>query len=65
MKVLVSAASRHGASAEIATIVGDLLRDTGIDADVIAPEHVASVDGYDAAAHDGAGGWIDERDLSQ
>jgi menaquinone-dependent protoporphyrinogen oxidase len=48
MKVLVSAASRHGASAEIATIVGDLLRDTGIDADVIAPEHVASVDGYDA-----------------
>jgi hypothetical protein len=23
----------------------------------------ASVDGYDAAAHDGAGGWIDERDL--
>jgi hypothetical protein len=25
----------------------------------------ASVDGYDAAAHDGAGGWIDERDLSR
>ena len=25
----------------------------------------ASVDGYDAAAHDGTGGWIDERDLSR
>jgi hypothetical protein len=25
----------------------------------------ASVDGYDAAAHDGAGGWINERDLSR
>ena len=25
----------------------------------------ASVDGYDAAAHDGSGGWINKRDLSQ
>jgi hypothetical protein len=25
----------------------------------------ASVDGYDAAAHDGTGGWVDERDLTQ
>ena len=25
----------------------------------------ASVDGYDAAAHDGSGGWIDKRALSQ
>jgi hypothetical protein len=25
----------------------------------------ASVDGYDAAAHDGSGGWINERDLSR
>jgi hypothetical protein len=25
----------------------------------------ASVDGIDAAAHDGSGGWIDERDLSR
>jgi hypothetical protein len=25
----------------------------------------ASVDGYDAASHDVAGGWIDERDLSR
>ena len=24
----------------------------------------AGVDGYDAAAHDGSGGWIDARDLS-
>jgi hypothetical protein len=25
----------------------------------------ASVDGYDAAAHDGAGGWVDARDLAR
>jgi hypothetical protein len=25
----------------------------------------ARVDGFDAASHDGAGGWIDERDLSR
>jgi hypothetical protein len=25
----------------------------------------ANVDGYDAASYDGAGGWIDERDLSR
>ncbi|HEX2280505.1 MAG TPA: hypothetical protein VHG52_01960 [Thermomicrobiales bacterium] len=25
----------------------------------------ATVDGYDAAAYDGTGGWIDERDLSR
>ena len=25
----------------------------------------ATVDGYDAAAHDGTGGWVDERDLSR
>jgi hypothetical protein len=25
----------------------------------------ANVDGYDAASHDGAGGWIDNRDLSR
>jgi hypothetical protein len=25
----------------------------------------ANVDGYDAASHDGAGGWIHDRDLSR
>jgi hypothetical protein len=25
----------------------------------------ANVDGYDAASHDGAGGWLDKRDLSR
>ena len=25
----------------------------------------ASIDGFDAAAHDGVGGWVDERDLSR
>jgi hypothetical protein len=25
----------------------------------------ANVDGYDAASHDGTGGWLDERDLSR
>ena len=45
------------------------MRDASVQEIILAGEAViltgASVDGYDAAAHDGAGGWIDERDLSR
>jgi menaquinone-dependent protoporphyrinogen oxidase len=47
MKVLVSAASRHGATAEIARAIGDALTLEGIEADVREPEEVASVAAYD------------------
>jgi menaquinone-dependent protoporphyrinogen oxidase len=48
MKVLVSAASRHGATAEIAGAIGDALAEAGVDAVVLAPDAVATLDEYDA-----------------
>jgi menaquinone-dependent protoporphyrinogen oxidase len=48
MKVLVTAASRHGSTAEIATIIASILQSSNIDAEVLAPESVRSVADYDA-----------------
>ena len=45
MKVLVTAASRHGSTAEIATIIAGILQASDIDAEVLPPEAVASVRG--------------------
>lgn len=47
MKVLVTAASRHGATTEIAIAIADALSKEGIAADVRRPEEVASLTGYD------------------
>ncbi len=49
MKVLVSAASRHGATAEIARTIGDTLAEAGLEAVVLAPDAVTTLDEYDAA----------------
>ena len=43
MRVLVTAASRHGSTAEIAAIIAGVLRASDVDTDVLAPEHVATV----------------------
>lgn len=48
MKVLVTVASKHGSTAEIASVIADVLRAADVDADVIAPESVTSLVGYDA-----------------
>jgi menaquinone-dependent protoporphyrinogen oxidase len=49
MKVLVTAASKHGATAEIGATIGEVLGgEQGLDATVVPPEEVAAVDGYDA-----------------
>ena len=48
MKVLVTAASKHGATGEIAQAIADALRDPGLDPTVLEPERVERVDGYDA-----------------
>lgn len=61
MKILVSAASRHGATAEIARQIGDVLASAGIEADVRPPEEVASVASYDAVVLGSgvyAGRWL-------
>jgi menaquinone-dependent protoporphyrinogen IX oxidase len=45
MRVLVTAATRHGATAEIAAANGEVLADRGLDPTVVAPEQVKGVDG--------------------
>jgi len=47
MRVLISVASRHGSTAEIADRIGEVLKAGGVDADVRPPDQVASVAHYD------------------
>ena len=48
MRVLVTAASRHGATHEIASAIAAGLSRRGIDADARPAEELGSLDGYDA-----------------
>lgn len=48
MKILVSAASKHGATTEIAEAIAAAIRESGVGVDAIAPEEVRDVAGYDA-----------------
>lgn len=62
MKILVTAASRHGSTAEIATIIATVLRTADVEADVVAPEAVSSLEGYDAVVLGSAvyaGHWLE------
>jgi len=61
-RVLVSAASRHGATTEIAQAIGQVLSGQGLSVAVIAPGDVRSLDGYDAVIIGSAvymGHWLD------
>jgi menaquinone-dependent protoporphyrinogen oxidase len=61
MKVLVSAASRHGATLEIATAVKGVLEQADVEVDLIAPERVTTVEPYDAVVIGSAvyaGRWL-------
>jgi len=60
--VLVSAASQHGATAEIAQAIGQALAEQGLAVTVIPPGDVGSLDGYDAVIIGSAvymGHWLD------
>ena len=62
MRVLISAASKHGATAEIAQAIGDMLSSAGIETDVRRPEDVVSVAQYDGVVLGSAvyaGHWLD------
>jgi menaquinone-dependent protoporphyrinogen oxidase len=62
MKVLVSAASKHGATTEIAAEIAAALTALGVEATVIPPADVSSVEGYDACVVGSAvyaGRWLD------
>jgi menaquinone-dependent protoporphyrinogen oxidase len=61
MKVLVTAASKHGATAEIARALGDVLAGRGHQVTVAPAEDVTAVDGYDAVVAGSAvyaGHWL-------
>ena len=62
MRVLVTAASRHGATAEIGEAIADELRTVGLEAEFHRPEDVASVVPYDAVVLGSAiytGRWLE------
>jgi menaquinone-dependent protoporphyrinogen oxidase len=62
LKVLVSAASKCGATAEIARAIGEALSERGFDTTVAPPEQVGSVEDYDAVVLGSAvygGHWLD------
>lgn len=62
MRVLVSAASKHGATDEIAHAIAAELREAGIDAVEIEPTAVTGIEHFDAAILGSAvyaGHWLD------
>jgi menaquinone-dependent protoporphyrinogen oxidase len=67
VRVLVTAASRHGATYEIAQAIARGLTERGVDAEVDPLESVTSLDGYDAFVIGSAvyvGHWLEAaRDL--
>jgi menaquinone-dependent protoporphyrinogen oxidase len=61
MQVLVTAASKHGATQEMAMWIADTIRSTGIDTVLRAPTEVASLEGFDAVVLGSgvyAGHWL-------
>jgi menaquinone-dependent protoporphyrinogen oxidase len=61
MKVLVTAASKHGATAEIGAVIGRVLETQGLEVDVLAPDQVKKVETYDAVVLGSgvyAGHWL-------
>ena len=48
MRVLVSAASRHGATTEMARVIGGALAEAGLEAEVLAPDDVKTLGEYAA-----------------
>lgn len=62
MKVLVSAASRHGATADIARTIGETLTEEGLQAVVLPPDAVTTLVDYDGVVLGSGiyvGHWMD------
>jgi menaquinone-dependent protoporphyrinogen oxidase len=62
MRVLVTAASRHGATWEIAEAIGRTISEQGVQSDVIRLEEVTAVDPYGAVVLGSAvyvGNWLE------
>ncbi len=61
MRVLVAVATRHGATREIADMIGATIAGHGIETDIRAVDEVAGIDGYDAVVVGSAvymGSWM-------
>jgi menaquinone-dependent protoporphyrinogen oxidase len=61
MRVLVTAATKYGATGEIARAIGDVLTGRGLEARVIPPEEVGRIEDYDAVVFGSAvyaGHWL-------
>lgn len=61
MKVLVAVASQHGATREIADLIGATIAERGMETDIRDVVNVKALDGYDAVVVGSAvymGGWI-------
>ncbi len=61
MKILVTAATEHGSTGEIAEAIGSALRHRGLEVEVIAPGDVGDVEAYDAVVLGSAvyaGHWL-------
>ena len=63
MNVLVTVASKHGATAQIAEAIGRALAKADIAAEIVPPDEVRSLKGYDAVILGSAvyaGRWLDD-----
>ena len=61
MRVLVTAATKYGATGEIAQAIGAVLSERGLDTTVASPEQVQAIDDYDAVVLGSAvyaGHWL-------
>lgn len=47
-RILVSAGSKHGSTREIGEKIGGVLRELGHDVDIVDPDQVGDLDGYEA-----------------
>jgi menaquinone-dependent protoporphyrinogen oxidase len=69
MKVLVSAASKHGATSEIAQAIADLLAEKGLEVTVVPPAQAGAIEQFDAVVLGSAvymGRWMKPgRELAQ
>jgi menaquinone-dependent protoporphyrinogen oxidase len=69
MKVLVSAASKYGATSEIAQAVADVLAAKGLEVTVVPPEQAGAIEEFDAVVLGSAvymGQWLKPaRDLAE
>jgi menaquinone-dependent protoporphyrinogen oxidase len=61
MRILVTAATKYGATGEIAQAIGAVLSERGLDTTVVPPEQVQGLDDYDAVVLGSAvyaGHWL-------